>query len=493
MATPVGEAAYPTVADIRDGILRNLLNYGLQYGITFNVLPGSEHYLVATAVANQFAIAIANNKISNENRNFLTATGAPLEDICRAYGVTKRPASKSTGFILLSVSGSCSIPLLYQWTAPNGKKYVPVAAGVGLVDGDPFEMQSVETGALTELAAGTIGTWDSAAIANLKPSAVVDGGGIDGGTDGDTDEVLRRRLIERLAEQAIGGNASSVRGWAEEPSAAVQAGYVYDAPQGPGSYGFAVTKAGGDRTLSDAVVQAAANNVRAKMPGGVVTLNATSVFAQGVDVIFSTILPLPPTSGGTGGGWRDAVPWPAELTKVTAYASGLITVDSVVTPTVGAHIGIWDPVGQKMYEFEVLSPIGGAANAWTFFVSGSTSFINDAANYPYVSAGAENLVSYAASALAAMETLGPGEKTDSIDLLPRALRFPSPEVVAPYRLTSLQPSSVTAAHPEIIGLDYLARYGANSVSALTAAQVPLTTADPPRILVLNHLAFVKGT
>jgi len=492
MATPVGEAAYPTVADIRDGILRNLLNYGLQYGITFNVLPGSEHYLVATAIANQFAIAIANNKISNENRNFLTATGTALEDICRAYGVTKRPASKSTGFIILDISGTCSIPLLYQWTAPNGKKYVPVAAGIGLVDGDSFEMQSVEAGALTELAPGTIGTWDSAAIANLRATAIVDGGGIDGGTDGDSDEVLRRRLIERLAEQAIGGNASSVRGWAEEPSAAIEAAYVYQGAQGPGSYAFAITKAGGDRTPSDTVVQQAAANVQAKMPGGVVTLNATSVFGQGVDIIFSTILPLPPTSGGTGGGWRDATPWPAEITKVTASGGGVLEVNSTSQPSLGNHIGIWDTNAQVMREFEVTEIVGGGVGAWTFKVSGSTSFI-PLTGGNYVSAGAENLVSYAADALAEINKLGPGEKTDSIELLPLALRFPSPDVVAPYRLTSLQPAGVTLLHPEIIGLEYAARYATGTTTPLTSASIPATTADPPRILVLKHLAFIKAT
>jgi uncharacterized phage protein gp47/JayE len=492
MATPVGQAAYPTVSEIRDAILRDLLNYGLQYGLTFNVLPGSEHYLQATAIANQVAIAIANNKISNDNRNFLTATGTALEDICRAYGITKRAASPSTGFILLDIAGSCSIPLLYQWTGPNGKKYIPVAAGAALVDEEPFEMRSVESGALTELAAGTVGTWDSAAIAALRPTATVDAGGISGGTDGDTDEILRRRLIERLAEQAIGGNASSVRGWAEEPTAAVEAAYVYDAPQGPGSYGFAVTEAGGDRAPSDQVVQLAAANVFAKMPGGVITLNATSVYPEGVDIIFNTILPLPPSSGGSGGGWRDATPWPVEVTRITTIAGAVFTVDSTTTPVTGNHIGVWDPIGQVMYELEIVSAITGGAGAWIFTVSGSTSFITANDEF-YVSAGAENLVTYAVTALAEIEKLGPGEKTDSAELLPRALRFPSPEVVAPYRLTSLQPAGITLEHPEIIGLEYAARYATTTTTALTSASIPPTTADPPRILVLKHLAFIRST
>lgn len=491
MANPVGEAAYPTVTEIRDGILRNILNYGLQFGLTFNVLPPSELFITASAIAAQFAVAIANNKISNENRDFLKAMGQPLEDICRAYGITKRAASVSVGFVILSISGTCAIPLGYQATAPNGKKYTPVAAMAGLVNGDAFEMMSVESGKVTELAPGVQLTWDSASIAPLKSTSIVDGGGIDGGTDGDSDETLRRRLIQRLAEQAIGGNASSVRGWSEEVSASIEAAYVYDYAQGPGSYAFAITKAGTDRTLSTQVVQQAAANVQAKMPGGVVTLNATSVVAEYVDIIFNTILPLPPTSGGAGGGWLDAVPWPVEITQVIGVSGTVLTVDSTTTPLTGDHIGIWDPLAQEMLEFEIVSAISGAPNAWQFQVDGSTSGV--VLNESYVSAGAENLTAYAATALAQVETLGPGEKTDAVELLPRAARFPASDIIAPYRLTSLQPSGVTLAHPEIIGLEYAARYATGTTTPLTSASVPPTTADPPRILVLNYLAFIRAT
>lgn len=503
MALPqVGAAAYPTVTELRDGILRDLLYYGLKNGLTFNVLPGSEHYILATILANRIAIAIANNKISNEQRNPLTSTGTALEDFCRAYGITKRPASPSTGFIEAVVSsGSVVIPTTYQATAPNGKKYVPVTSGT-YVNGDSVEMTSVASGEDTEQDAGAVLTWDSASIANLKSSAVVDGAGITGGTDGDTDEDLRRRLIDRLSQQAIGGNGASVKGWAEEVSASIWAAFVYQAAQGGSTYAFAIGKDFGDRTLTPSVVSLAAANVNAKMPGGVVQLNATTFFPERVDVVLSATLPLPATSGGTGGGWRDATPWPAEITKITNVSGdGVITVDSTTSPVVGQHIGVWDnaaaaaaadedEAADAMLEFDIIT-VGGGVGAWEITVVGSTAALREDM---YVSAGAVNLKRYAATWLMAMNELGPGEKVSAsnTDLMPRAARYPGPDVTAPYALTSIQIAAVTNAHSEVQNLTYAARYATETTDTLTSPTVPPTTADPPRILVLKHFAIIKA-
>src|SRR5512147_2547799 len=142
----VGSAAYPTPSEIRDAILRDLLFYGLRNGITFNVLPGSKHYIEATALANRLSIAISNNQISNDQRNPLLATGTALEDFARVYGITRRPASKAVGFIIVACTGAVTIPLGFRATGPSGKKYEPVASQT-VSNGDAFEMVAVEAGA----------------------------------------------------------------------------------------------------------------------------------------------------------------------------------------------------------------------------------------------------------------------------------------------------------------------------------------------------------
>jgi uncharacterized phage protein gp47/JayE len=491
----VGSAAYPTPTELRDQILRDLYWYGLRNGIAFNVLPGSEHYLLATSLANRVSIAIANNGISNDQRNPLTAEDTYLRDFARVYGIFERPAAKAVGFIRISATGAVNIPSTFQASGANGKKYLPVASAV-VANGDSFEMVAVDAGTASNLAAGAVLTWDSSALANLLPQSTVLAGGIAGGAPVDDTETIRRRLIDRLAAQAIGGNEASVKGWAEGASSAIQAAYVYAAAQGPGAYSVAITSATGDRSLPVAVVAQAGAAVLAQMPGGVVKINATTVYPQEVDVLLKASLPLPATAGGAGGGWLDASPWPAEDTTITVVTSTALTVDSTASPAVGNRIGIWDPEALDsagasapvMREFAILT-VGGSANAWEITVDGSITF---AAVDMRVSAGAVNLAAYAQTFLGAMRELGPGEKSDNPNIVPRANRYPRPDVVEPYAITSRQTSEVTNENPEISDLQYSAVYETGTATPITSPDIPPTTADPPRILVLNHFAIRKA-
>lgn len=504
----VGSAAYPTPAELRDAFLRDLLFYGLRHGITFNVLPGSKHYIEATALANRVSIAISNNQISNDQRNPLLATGTALEDFARIYlgDPPRRPASKATGFIIIACTGSVTIPLGFQATGPNGKKYLPVASQT-LSNGDAFEMVAVVAGSAGNITVTTtvglstvttprVLTWDSAAFSNLKQQARVDAGGFTGGAPEDDDETLRRRLLDRLAAQAVGGNAASVKGWAEGASAAIQAAYVYDAAQGPGSYDVAVISSEGDRTLTPGVVALATSAVLANMPGGVVKINGTTVFPQLVDVSLAAVLPLPATAGGAGGGWLDASPFPAEDTTITALSPTTLTLDSTASPAVGSRIGIWDYAAVDangsstplMREFSITA-VSGGIGAWVIEVDGSIAF---AETGMYVSAGAQNLADYGQTFLAQMRALGPGEKSDNPNIVPRAARYPRPDVEDPYAISSRQLAAVTDENPEISDLQYSLAVATGTLTPLTSPSIPPTTADPPRILVLKHFAIRKA-
>lgn len=110
----------------------------------------------------------------------------------------------------------------------------------------------------------------------------------------------------------------------------------------------------------------------------------------------------------------------------------------------------------------------------------------------YISVGAENLQAYAESMLAAFTSLGPGEKTASTFILPRALRKPSPDVDAPSDVTSRILATVTNAHDEILGLDWAARYETGTTTTRTTPGLPTATTDEPKILVLKHMAFVRA-
>jgi uncharacterized phage protein gp47/JayE len=487
----VGNAAYPTAVELRDQILSDLTYYGLQAGITYNVKPGSEYFKIATSFANRVAIAIANNKISNDQRNPLTASGVPLRDIARVYGIEERPASKSSGQVVVKVATGVTVSIAagFQGTGPNGKKYRTIQINV-VANGASITLLSVETGAATVLATGSQITWDSAEIASLLNPAIVEAPGIRGGADTDDDEDIRRRLLDRLAAQAIGGNGASLKGWAEETSASIQSAHVYQAIRGPASVDIAILGSTGDRTLSGTIVDEARANVAAKMPGGVVSINLTTVVPEELDIVFTTRLPLPASAGGTGGGWRDAVPWPADAVKVTVIAGVNFTVNGNTAPIDGQSIGLWDrsDVDAPIMRERMVTSVSGSIGAWVITLSGANSFVEVG---DYVSAGASNLVNYAATAYAQFLLLGPGEKTDNPDLLPRSARYPSSEVLGSSDITNRQIAEIMNEYDEMVDLEYGLVVETGSLTTRVSPSLPPTTASPPRILVCKKLAFVK--
>lgn len=484
----VTDAAYPTPNEIRDGILRAIAFAFARRGLVANVLPGSEHFIRAEKYAGRVAIAIANNALALADSDPLTSTGTALVVLAGVFGVPPRPAGPSGGSVTIVCSGLVSIPAAFQLTAPNGKKYETAGLNTAIPTGTAVSIIAVVGGADTNQDAGTILTWDSAAIGALNSRATVTAAGLTGGANADDDDALRARLLAQLANPPGGGNSAQIVKFTEDSTASVERAYAYPAVQGPASVDVAVTAAGGSRTLSAAIVALARGYVVGKMPGQQ-EINVTSVTSQGVDVVLSAVLPFPLSAGGAGGGWRDASPWPiaGEDAKVTAYDSGTgtATVDAIATPAVGNTIGIWDRVGVVMREYTIAT-VGGSTGAWTITVQGGFVAVPTGA---YVSAGALFLAQYATAFSDAVLALGPGEKTASPEILPRGRRFPSTEVNSPADLTSLQTALVQRQFPEIADLNYALRVATGTLTPLTGASIPATTADPPNVLTLKEFAI----
>jgi hypothetical protein len=200
---------------------------------------------------------------------------------------------------------------------------------------------------------------------------------------------------------------------------------------------------------------------------------------------------LPTFAGGTGGGWLDASPWPKDDAQITAVNGSTITVASATAPGLGQHISLWDPAGRAMTDFQVTSAPVSVLLGWKFNITPTNggSVPGWVAPGLYVSASAQNLADYAADIAAEFRHLGPGEKTAAISIIPRALRKPAPDVIAPTDLTSLLLAAVTNKHPEILGLDWGARYLAGTTTPIASPPLPLTTADAPFLLTLNNLAI----
>lgn len=495
MTEPVEGQFFPTKEEMVNIYLRKYAGAGTRAGLTFNVLPSSEAAVKAEAVATLQMVAFANSKLGLDAHSPLTAQGDDLLEEADTYGVTPRPASGSSGRVivqLVSVVG-VTIPEGYVGTGPNGRKYKTSTINTAVPNNASIEVVSVDTGADTELQAGDIITWDSSSIGFLKRNATVDVGGITGGRDTDDVETVRQRLLRRLRFPGIGGNWAHAIALAESGSAAIDFAVAYPALQGAGTMSVAVVSNSGDRTLSDAVVNLAAASITATIPGHV-NMNVTTVEPEETDVIFTIRSQVPGTAGGSSTGWRDSGPWPNETSgpvKVTSYLSpgiGQIITSATVLGSLanGKHIAIWDWEAQEMIELTVLLAQVSGGFVRIAVVEGFSRDFTGA----YISPGAINMKSYGASALSAMRALGPGEKTSNVWVLPRARRRPTPDVDYPYRLESNVTSAIQAAEPTIQHIEYRERYATGTTTDLVTPTIPSNPNDPPNILVLKHLAFI---
>ncbi len=485
-------AYYPSPDDLLQALLRAVRFAYKRIGIDRNVLPDSDDYKRLELLTGRVGIAIANNLRAAEDGDPLRATGEPLRRLAAVFGVFPRPAGGSAGAVTASYNTpTLTIPSAFDLTAPNGKKY---RATPGTYTTTTIPIVSSGVGKATNQAAGTVLQWDSAAIGALSATATVTAAGVTGGADADDDETLRGRLLERLAAAAGGGNESEVVQWAEDASASVSGAYAYAAAQGPASYDVAVTARGGDRTLPTAIVNAVKAYVKARMPGQQQG-TFTTVTPEGVDITIAADLPLPQLSGGAGGGWLDAVPWPkGEDVQVTGFGGDVATLVAATAPTVGASIGVWDAsyvdpddptlIGRmNSYSINAVALVFGE-----YLITVQGGFIVSPLD-AYISTGAVSLADYARTFADQVALLGPGEKTSLPELLPRAARQPAPDARAPSAITDRLKAVVEDTYGEILDFAYSLRVATGTNTPLTAPSVPGTSADPPNVLVLKQFAI----
>lgn len=482
-----GEVTYQNAQELRDGLLRIIYILFAERGLTANILPGSEAYVRMEAVARRQSIALANGQINTRRVSPLDMDGQDLLDFCAVFGLLPRPATKATGPIIIGGTGSWTVTEGYVCSATTSTaKFLTTQPYPGVVPGSIVTVEAVTAGDAGNLAEGATVTWDLGTIGAMRKQATVGAGGITGGAPADDQERMRARLIRKLSDPSVGGNAADVREWAEAASAAVLAAYVHSAARGPGSYDVVVVGTG-DGVLSGTVCTAIQTYVESHMPGHG-SINVTSIVNEGVDIVLAMSLPLPATAGGAGGGWFDSSPWPAEDVQVSAYNSGLdfITVSATVAPATGQSIAIWDPDAETLREYTIDNVGGGGP--YTITVFGGFGFDPTDA---YVSAGAERLADYFDTFTATLDALGPGEKTDSPDIMPRARRRPAPDVESPSALTSIALDPLTTDHPEVLDVSYSLRVATGTSTPLTSPSLPPTTADATRRLRARYLAIRK--
>jgi uncharacterized phage protein gp47/JayE len=489
---------------IRDGILRTIRNGLIQRGIANpNVLPGSDWYVLAQAVANQLAVTEANAVVKADEQMPDTAQDDALDRIATIYGLTKQPAAGSTGSVYLSSSAATTITTGDQLVDGAGLTYEVTTGGI-YNDGDLVPVNAVSTGEATNLEEGEILRWVSTpSFADEK--AEVGPGGFVNGIDEEDSEVLRQRLYARLQTPAGSGNSGHIAEWAEASTPSVQKAFVYPCAQGAATVHVAVTAKPTATNKDRDIAAGTMTGTVTPYIQGVLTEHTHSVITTvtnvDVDVAFGLALPEAATANppGPGGGWKNGAPWPApdlsatfkcEVSAVTSSTS--FTVDALTPPTAFVSKIAWlSPFEWKLYQATVVA-VGGTSGAYVLTLDKPfTGIAVDCFIWP----DCENAQAYVDAVLDQFELMGPGEKTGNASLLARAFRRPRTAAGWPYTLGNHLCNAISTAEDEVDVAQFAYRTDGtttvNGSAGNVSPQLPAAITDPPKIFVPRHIAFYR--
>lgn len=487
---------------IRQDILRTIRNGLLQRGVTSPAVdPGSDWYVLGTAVGNELAVIGANAIVACDELMPDTAVDN-LPRIADFLKVPEQGASGSVGRVILAASAPTTVPSGAQLT--DDANLIYTAEGGLYTPGQEIPITAVSTGDATNHAAGDVLRWVSTpAFADEK--AVVATGGLVNGVDAEDIEGRRLRVFARLQNPPSSGNPQHLIELAEEASSSVQKGFCYPTYAGPASASAAVTAAPTKTSKSRVVAAARVTGliepyVQGLMPRGE-AIQVTSVTDVPADVAFALALPSAATASppGAGGGWKDGSPWPAPnaatafrctVTAVTSSTS--FTVDAATAPTPGVTRIAWlSPFDWKLYQALVTSAPGSSG---AYVVTVDRPFVGIAVGC-YIWPDSERAQVYVDTALAAFALLGPGEKTANASALARGFRHPPPAVGWSYALGPQLLRAMSDAGEEVLDVQFLHRTDGTQTLTGTASQivptVPALATDPPRIFIPRHLGFYR--
>jgi len=487
----------PSLESLRDKIVNDIRRLKIRAGITRpNVALGSESAVKAEAYASAVLELYAKVAALQDATMPDAAEGddlARLADVLK--GLKASVGAGASGNVIAACSGSVTYAVGQQCTTPDGLRYEVVITTLAS-NGDPVPIRGIDVGKRTDKDAATIVTWSSPPSGS-DVTAIVDSGKLTGGKDADNDARLRARLQSAMRHPAASGSWADFAGWAEGASASIEKAFVYPAVQGPGTVHVAVLIPAIEdtyytREASASLVNTAALAIVAKNPEHADVLT-TAGADEDVNVVLTLSLPAHRVDGGPGGGWlnEEATRWPANGTTPT-YATRLsaapvsgtvIRVTTYAAPVAGAYIAIWSTSNKRFEHSRIKSAtlVGGAVYELTLYTAIDTSII---ASGDYVSPDAENLDDYGKTLAQTFATLGPGEKTSTAALLPRAYRHPLNTDSWNSAFTSKHIGQISILHDEVSHVGV-------SVPATLPSTPTVTTSvtDPPNVLRIGLLAL----
>lgn len=260
--------------------------------------------------ATSLGITSLHAHIATAYRDLLPDTCAPdlLDRWGKILALPRKPATAGTKADALRVVGATgsTVSLGDELTAADGTRYqanetATIPSSPQYVDVD---ILSIDVGSVTRKPKGTILTF-SAPASGINGAAELQLDIDEGGADVEGHPAYRARLLDRLAQQGMGGNAEDYREWALQV-AGIATAYVYPRRQGLGTVDIAVLHAGSGATRCPtspeiATVQAYVDDLR---PVSVKDFRVLTVNAEPLDVE----LLVAPIDRPHAFDWDDTVP-----------------------------------------------------------------------------------------------------------------------------------------------------------------------------------------
>lgn len=226
-----------------------------------------------------------------------SAAGAWLDRIGEVYGVERRgatPARKADALRVFGAAGGGAVVVGDLLTHASGLQFqvneaAAVPAAPGFVDVD---VVGVDTGSQTKLQAEQTLTFNSAP-SGVEAEAELQLDLDEDGQDSESDGEYRVRILEQIAQPAMGGNALDYRKWALEVDGIASA-YPYPIRRGRGSFDLAAlhTGRGSVRPLSSAEIAELQAYIDARRPASMKLFRVLEVTTSEQDVeLMISILP----------------------------------------------------------------------------------------------------------------------------------------------------------------------------------------------------------
>ena len=212
-------------------------------GYNVSVAPGSEIYIRFSAVAQQQAVFYQIALQQFDSRMPDTATGSDLDRVLNQFGLVRKPATSSEGFIQLIGSAPQALTAGMLLSAKNGLQYqvatsgvyqnASSAAAIANVTLSYVPVVAVSQGSNTDLGVGQVMTWINIPALTQSTAPVVVA--LTGGSDAETDSQARFRLLQALQNPPNAGNAQWLINLASTIDPIVQSGFVYPDFNGAGT------------------------------------------------------------------------------------------------------------------------------------------------------------------------------------------------------------------------------------------------------------------